>query len=97
MAMNQKTMRRIIRLDGRNMTDRLETHRYLMGKFNFPTYYGRNLDALYDFLTETRMPLKVILTFADELKAKQGDYGEALIRVFEAAARANPHLLFEEQ
>ena len=30
------TVRRIIRLDGRAMTERGETHRYLMDRFGFP-------------------------------------------------------------
>lgn len=29
-----------------------ELHEYLMEKFQFPNYYGNNLDALYDCLTD---------------------------------------------
>ena len=86
------TVRRIIRLDGRAMTDRGETHRYLKDRFGFPDYYGNNLDALYDLLTEIGMPTKIILTETAALLAAQGDYGRALLNVFEDADTNNARL-----
>ena len=41
-----------VELDGRLMTDRTATHEYLKDKLALPDYYGKNLDALYDLLTE---------------------------------------------
>ena len=40
-----------ILLDGRDIPDRKVLHDLLAEKFQFPDYYGRNLDALYDLLT----------------------------------------------
>ena len=39
-------------LDGKRMISREETHLYLKETFGLPAYYGKNLDALYDCLTE---------------------------------------------
>ncbi len=39
-------------LDGHYMSARDEMHSYLKEKFQLPDYYGRNLDALYDCLSE---------------------------------------------
>lgn len=44
-------MRKII-LDGSAMTGREMLHDALSAQLDLPEYYGRNLDALYDCLTE---------------------------------------------
>ena len=38
---------------------REEVHSYLKEKFAFPEYYGKNLDALYDCLTDIGRPTAV--------------------------------------
>lgn len=42
----------MILLDANRMTIREEAHRYLAEQLGLPDYYGRNLDALYDCLTD---------------------------------------------
>lgn len=83
---------RIIRLDGISMTDRDTTHRYLKFKFHFPIYYGNNLDALYDLLTEIGEPTKIIIYHVDDLKQNLEDYGRSILRVFREAEDSNPNL-----
>ena len=39
-------------LDALYMDEKETAHRYLKEKMQFPDYYGGNLDALYDCLTE---------------------------------------------
>ncbi len=41
---------------------RREIHRYIAGKMDFPVYYGHNLDALYDCLTDITEPTAIGLT-----------------------------------
>lgn len=36
-----------------------ELHEYLMEMFDFPDYYGKNLDALYDCLTDIDEPTAI--------------------------------------
>lgn len=38
-----------------------EGHDYIKKVFNFPDYYGKNLDALYDCLTEIGIDYEVII------------------------------------
>ncbi len=47
-------------LDGKKIKEK--KHDYLKEELNFPDYYGRNLDALYDCLTEigTETEIKLI-------------------------------------
>ena len=92
MDQNLPVLERIIRLDGVSMTDRETTHSYLKFKFYFPTHYGKNLDALYDQLTEIGEPTKIIIYHVDELKQNQPDYGRSMLKVFRAAEDANPKL-----
>lgn len=41
---------KIIKLDGLRI--KKESHDYIMEVLDFPDYYGKNLDALYDCLTD---------------------------------------------
>lgn len=71
-------------LDGKKMISREGTHAYLQEVFGFPAHYGKNLDALYDCLTELDA-VEVELLHGEEMKAALGKYGEQLLRVFRDA------------
>lgn len=56
-----------------------------------PTYYGRNLDALYDVLTE--LPeTELIISGFDEMCSELGSYAEAFRAVLRDAEKANVRL-----
>ena len=49
-----------VTLDLTRLTDRVHAHLYLQEQFDFPDWYGKNLDALYDCLTEYP-PCRIVL------------------------------------
>lgn len=84
----------VIELDGREMRDRAATHDYLKEQLHLPDYYGRNLDALYDLLTECGEERTILLNHKDEMETQLGRYAEALLDTFQVAAEKNPALNF---
>ncbi len=63
-----------------------EGHNYLMEALALPDYYGKNLDALYDCLTE--MECEIELINADEVD-------EDILETFKDAANENNLLKFK--
>lgn len=77
-------------LDCRKLTQRESAHLYLQEQFGFPSWYGKNLDALYDCLTELS-DCRVVLQDAAALFGC-GNWGETLLDTLRDAARDNPGL-----
>ena len=80
-------------LEGKAMTDRPAAHSHLVERLELPTWYGRNLDALYDVLTEIGTDTELILEDPAAVVENLGKYGEALLGTMQEAAEANPHLI----
>jgi ribonuclease inhibitor len=85
-----------IELDCALMTGRAETHEYLKQQLQFPDYYGRNLDALYDLLTSFCKPLTIVLRNLDMIEGNLGGYGSALLATIREAAEDNPNVELSE-
>lgn len=77
-------------LNGAELTDRETAHAYLARMLSFPDWYGNNLDALYDCLTEMG-PCTILLLGADALR-RAGGYGAKILSTLEDAARDDPDL-----
>lgn len=73
-----------ITLDGNVLADASQVHDYLKKCLQFPKYYGKNLDALHDCLTDLEQ-LEITITPPDE----DGAIFQRIIRVFKSAAREN--------
>ncbi len=84
---------KMIVLDGAKMTDKNEAHQYLKTTLSLPDYYGKNLDALYDCLTEDFSERTIVWYNADKMVQSLGDYGKKLMDVVEDAAVDNEHLM----
>lgn len=72
---------RVIILNAEKLKERAAAHEYLKKLFGFPDYYGKNLDALYDCLTDIQRPTTVIMT-----QSQSGGYAERIAQVIEEAA-----------
>lgn len=100
-------MRKVI-LNFRGLYSREAVHEYIAGKMGFPHYYGRNLDALFDCLTDISEPTAVGCYFPDfdEIQPEQlreedlqeagwnrmNDYLEKLQETFRDAEEENRNL-----
>ena len=76
-------------IDCSRMTSRETMHSYLKEALSLPHYYGGNLDALFDCLTELGQPVTLEFENTDTL-IPLGDYGEAMMATFRDAALENP-------
>ena len=81
-----------VELDGRRMTDRETVHEYLSEVLGFPAYYGKNLDALYDCLTEIGEDTHLELRNWHHIESHLKDYSGKAVYVFHCAQEDNPHL-----
>ncbi len=61
-------------IDGRRMTTVDQTHEYLAKTLRLPDYYGRNLDALHDCLTDLGRGVWIILINGEMMYAALGEY-----------------------
>lgn len=82
-------------LDCSSMVDEASVHDAFARTLNFPAYYGRTLDALYDLLS-TCPELNLTLTNAAAI-AKLFRYGDNLLLALRDAEEANPNFTLEIQ
>lgn len=69
-------------LDFSNIKDKTELHIYLKRELQLPDYYGNNMDALHDCLSEHGNNLCITVVHFDVLKQALGDYADVLLQVF---------------
>ena len=72
----------MIVLDGARMDSCEALHAELKAKLSLPDYYGANLDALNDCLSERRGRELVVIEDAAALLEAQDGYAARLLRVF---------------
>ena len=84
-------MTNVYELDGTCLREREAAHAYLQEMLGFPAWYGRNLDALYDLLTEQTEETLIFISDSDAAD-------EAILETFTDAMEDNPSLtvIFEE-
>ncbi|MBO4831908.1 MAG: barstar family protein [Oscillospiraceae bacterium] len=80
-------------LGGDTAEERRATHERLAEAFGFPSYYGFNLDALYDCLTDPCEETEVILTHSDG-EWTEGYCGSVIEVLCESAAENRNLKLF---
>ncbi len=78
-------------IDGKHINDMASLHRLVSVALGFPSYYGNNLDALYDCLTDLFEKTEITVTNAEYLK-KNLEKGETFLRVLKQAADENEEI-----
>ena len=79
-------------LDGSSVGNRETLHRVLAAGLQFPDWYGGNLDALHDCLTEINQPTELVIRGSDALETALGSYAAAFRRVLIDCAAQNDAL-----
>ena len=69
-----------------------EIHEFLQDELDFPAYYGRNLDALYDVMTELNEDIDITLDLTGMEDDELRDRMLRLAEVLEDAALSNTGL-----
>ena len=82
-------------INGKEIKTKEQLHTIIAKNLNFPTYYGKNLDALNEILSSDFTGDSIVkIKHVNLLKAKIGsEYIEAMIQVIMDAAEDNPRLI----
>lgn len=78
----------MILLDARELREKAAAHQYLKQALALPEYYGCNLDALYDCLTDLD---STEIRFVN-LEEAAGTYFTNILSLFQEAQAENPRL-----
>lgn len=81
-----------VTIDCAGIDSREAFHRALAKALDFPDYYGNNLDALFDCLTEDFTDRELVLNNWHSLEYKLKDYSGKALYVFHQACEENRHL-----
>ncbi len=84
-------------LDGLEIEGMEDVHDRFARALELPDWYGRNLDALFDCLTEAGGDVTVRLRHREALEARLGRRGRALSALLRRAAGENPHIKLLEE
>ena len=86
-----------IELDCGQMTDKQAVHAYLKQALSLPEYYGNNLDALFDCLTDLGEETVLTLLGTEHLAQSLGPRWSAFADTLSDAAAQNPRFTFSLQ
>ena len=83
---------KIITMDCGQLKSAPEFHDALAVAMEFPDYYGKNLDALFDCLTDIHQEQELVLLNWHPFSYAVKDYAEKLMYVFRCACQENTRL-----
>ncbi len=82
-----------IKIDCKDISTPAQFHKALAKALDFPDYYGENLDAMFDCLTENFTDREVIFYNWHKFQYTMKDYGEKALFVLKCACDENHHLI----
>lgn len=84
-------------LDGNSIFSKTDLHRTLAQDFSFPEWYGSNLDALFDCLTDYPEEVTIEIQASAAFNENLGGYAQAFRKVLQAVTEENPRVHFAEE
>ncbi len=81
-------------LNGAQIKDKAQLHKLLKETLDFPDWYGENLDALADCLTDIHTPTTIEIDDFEALRENLGSYANAIVKVLRFARTQNKNLIF---
>lgn len=84
-------------LNGREIASEQQLHQLLSKALNFPAWYGGNLDALFDCLTDVTDDAEISVIGYDDLTDKLGECALLILTVLRDAAAENSRLKISVQ
>lgn len=88
---------RICVLDGEEIRDKEKLHEMLAEALKFPNWYGKNLDALYDCLTDGQEETEIVVRNRELLREHLGRYAELFLKVLFQAEQERAHIHLKEE
>ena len=83
---------RYIVLNGKEYAARKDFYQDIREKMEFPDYFGNNLDALHDCLSEVREETVILLRNRAVFEENLGSYVQKIERVLKESAKENDRL-----
>lgn len=85
-------------LDGKEIKNRKMLHDRLEVLLELPYWYGRNLDALYDCLTDIGEETEIQILYKNEMEECLGkEYVKSLEKVIQMAAESNCKIRWKDR
>ena len=75
-------------INAKRITDRESLHALLRQKLNLPADCGKNLDAVFDVLTDPGRDRIITVKHEELLQERLGDYAARFLRMLDDAAKS---------
>ena len=72
----------VVIIDGSQFTNQEVFYEIVSQQLDFPDYYGKNLDALWDCLTEVDLPMKLVWRNFSDSQKFLNEYADKAAKVF---------------
>lgn len=79
-------------LETNRLSNKEDMSDYFEEVFSFPDYFGRNLDAAYDCLSEVEEDTNIYIDREGLIKMASDEYAYKVLRMLVDVCQSNPHL-----
>ncbi|MBO4473578.1 MAG: barstar family protein [Clostridiales bacterium] len=84
-------------LDGKDMTSRDEAYRVIVDTMELPMWFGNNLDALFDCLSDLSKDIAVVFVNTAIAEENLGQYAKRILACFREAAQECGYIFMEKR